>query len=125
MNKLNSTDFRRGNLVKYEGEIYRIDSIAEIFPTLDTDTFRIGVVDWNNIEQIPLTEVHFVKNLGAKCPDDGHYEIEADNFKISYGIFDNKIKVNEVEVKICEYLHQLQNLYQSLSGNELPINNMN
>jgi len=53
--QLNERNTVVGNLVKYDGKIYELDTIAAEFPTLNTDEFGIGVVDWNNIEPIPLT----------------------------------------------------------------------
>jgi len=62
--QLNERNTMVGNLVKYDGKIYEIDTIAAEFPTLNTAEFGIGVVDWNNIEPIPLTPEILVR-LGA------------------------------------------------------------
>jgi len=41
----------------------RIHSLSEELPTLDTSEFGIGVVDWNNLKPIELTEEWLI-NLG-------------------------------------------------------------
>lgn len=54
-------EVRYKNLVEYDGRIFEIDTIAEEFPTLNTAEFGIGVVDWNNLKPIPLTEEWLIR----------------------------------------------------------------
>ena len=66
--KLNHKEFRIGNLVEYDGRVFEIDSVSEVLPTLNTIEFGIGVVDWNNLKPIPLTEDWLVRLGGEKLP---------------------------------------------------------
>ena len=59
--KLNHLNTMCGNWVTYEGKPYQICSIQEIFPILDTTEFGIGVIDWNNISPIPLSELWLLR----------------------------------------------------------------
>lgn len=125
--KHNYKDFRIGNLVKFEGRIFEIDSISKEFPTLNTDEFGIGVVDWKNIEAVPLSEDVLVK-LGFKkdelnnciyisIPDlktEIHFEIFAAGLVCVIYSSTGSVVPNDIE-----YAHQIQNLFHSLTGEEL------
>jgi hypothetical protein len=103
------TDFRIGNLIEYDGRVFEIDTIAEEFPTLNTAEFGIGVVSWENIKPIELTE-----EILFKC-------VFALNHVFLYkheGSFWHDTLNGSIEIK---YLHQLQNLYYILTGKELEI----
>jgi hypothetical protein len=58
---ISANEVRRGNLFKYDDRIFRIHTIAYEFPTLDTDEFGIGVVGWNNIDPVELTDEWLIK----------------------------------------------------------------
>jgi len=123
---MNTQDFRIGNKVFYEGKVQEISS-------LHTDnTLRLrenkeskchGCYKVHRIEPIPLTEEILVNWCGF-------------DRKIGYGFVNNRIHGNffksidetyftytyyNVRIKI-NHLHQLQNLYFALTGEELPIN---
>lgn len=110
---MKSTEFRRENLVEYNGRYFRIDTIAEEFPTLDTAEFGIGVVGWNSIKPIQLTE-----KILLKCGFvyDGMYRIKGMSIWMCNDMF--LCYKNGV---IIQHLHQLQNLYFALTGEELKI----
>jgi hypothetical protein len=55
-------ELRLNNYVLYDNRPFQIASISEEYPSLKTIEFGIGVVDWNNISPIPLTEELLVKN---------------------------------------------------------------
>ena len=126
---MKAQDFRLGNLVMYEGKVYEIDSISKEFPTLNTPEFGIGVVDWNNIQPIPLTQ-EWIANFGFKKRITiGH--------SVQYFIGENPItrdwlfdmlwlKGNDYPFYRngyfkLEHVHQLQNLFYSLTNEELTI----
>lgn len=130
---MNYKEFRCGNYVEHDGRVFQIDSIAEVFPTLNTDEFGIGVVDWNNISPIPLTEEWLI-NFGAVKLETEHtpnyfllqFEIEdlTSIPELNSDFIVRKRYNNENSLFICEikYAHQLQNLFFSLTGNELTPN---
>jgi hypothetical protein len=60
---IQENELRIGNWVEHDKRHFKIDSISNVFPTLDTIEFGIGVVDWNNINGILLT-----KEILLKCP---------------------------------------------------------
>ena len=124
---MKAKNFRIGNVIKYDNRIFTIDTIAEEFPTLDTIELGTGVVDWNNIELIELTEDWLIKL--------GFMDIGNDDFLVSpptkhipcfkAGI--NKYKglfswanyvLTEIEI---EYVHELQNLFFALTRKELTM----
>jgi len=116
---MKAKNYRIGNLVKYDNRVFEIDTIAKVFPTLNTTEFGIGVVDWNNIKPIPLTEEWLIKF--------GFEVYEFDDKEKQYRINDRLLVVrnnvfydygSRVELK---YVHQLQNLFFALTQKELTL----
>jgi len=117
-----ANDLRIGNRVMYDNRYFQIDSIATVFPTLNTAEFGIGVVDYNNIEPIPLTEkilldcgfyIDETKNASRMLPNNEVLILELND----KGIYTDYAYGTEIE-----YLHNLQNLHKELSKTELIIN---
>lgn len=133
-------EVRIGNLVVYNNRVFEIYSIEKEFPTLYTPEFGICVADWNNIEPIPITEYCLLKfGFDVEYHKNGNsYKREIDNISghIFEIIFINKGNLLEpiwlvmyggggyhdsIPAKI-KYVHQLQNLYFALTGEELILN---
>lgn len=118
-------ELRLLNWVKYDNRYFQIHSIAYVFPTLNTDEFGIGVVDYNNIQPIELTP----DILEAAGFDSENYMFIKDVFDsriaICYDYGDRQCGVGFSQRHMfwtnCKYLHQLQNLYWCLCGQELQI----
>tara|TARA_R110002073_G_scaffold334962_1_gene525763 strand:+ start:1010 stop:1375 length:366 start_codon:yes stop_codon:yes gene_type:complete len=79
-----------------------------------------------DVEPIPITDEWLVK-FGVKWIDetgygwiDGNYHFNAKKFK--NGRIDIWINSNLVNNRKTKYVHQLQNLYFALTGEELKIN---
>ncbi|WP_294267731.1 hypothetical protein [uncultured Chryseobacterium sp.] len=131
-------EVRKGNLVEYDGRVFEIDTIAEEFPTLNTTEFGIGVVDWNNIRPIPLSEEWLLK-FGFQKEDEGSVSVQfhyGDNlvtrdYLLSL-IWIKDYKSNNNALKgfpfynnghfTIKTVHHLQNLVFAL-GKELTIKN--
>ena len=108
--------FRIGNLVKYDGRIFRLHSIGE-YPILDTIEFGAKVVEWKDLEPVEITE-EVLRGMGFVYMG---YTYWLGAIKIDLG--DKKAAV------YCNWLpntfphaHQLQNLIFSLTGEEVTIN---
>lgn len=116
------TELRVENLVKYDGRIFRIHSLAEEYPTLDTTEFGIGVVDWNNLNPVELTEEWLLK-LGFKSNpyidmyELGCFDIYCDK---TSGILRLWCEINDRIVEL-KTVHHLQNLYFAITGEELEL----
>ena len=84
----------------------------------NTSIFYVGTC----LKPIPLTEEWFLK-FGFECVftnDDHHYYLESIDLSLDrsyqpFGIGEYKLKF--------EYVHQLQNLYFALTGEELTLKN--
>ena len=106
----------------YDNRYFQIDSIATVFPTLNTTEFGIGVVDYNNISGIPLTEkillgCGFVRNLNID------YRFHHLKIDITIDMDDFGLQISDTwEFGTIRYLHELQNLFYSLTKTELTIN---
>jgi hypothetical protein len=130
---MKANELRIGNLVKYDNRIFKIDSISTVFPTLNTDEFGIGVVDYNNIEPIPLTEDWLLKFgfENYKPANANRYFKEGiyprsfafqfyKNGRVDFWYNDFNVgNLNRIKYNLLEYVHQLQNLYFALTGKEL------
>lgn len=126
-------EVRRGNIVEYDGATYKIDMIAEEFPCLDTIDFGVGVVDWNNINPVPLTE-DWLRKLGF---DDKEYKdgfIGIDVRHTDFVLTKPNIKCESMtskyytfhcsyggwpRFKSFKYLHDLQNFFYALYQEDL------
>jgi hypothetical protein len=126
---IDKKELRIGNSVMYDNRIFQIAAITDEFPLLNTAEFGIGVVDWNNISPIPITEELLVKcgfqylngrTDGELTLDILHYE-----FDFVEGELVTKSRYEEVykreKLPHIKSLHQLQNLFYCLCNQELTI----
>lgn len=129
---MEAKNFRIGNLVKYEDRVFRIHSLSEELPTLDTPEFGIGVVGWNDIKPIELTS-ELIKDLGFV---DTEYkkgftgiEIKIGNGMYIYFILNKPYSIGEhqtyyvYESVPIKYIHELQNLFFAITKRELLFKN--
>jgi len=116
---IQANEVRRGNLVEYEGRVFEIDIIAEEFPTLNTQEFGIGVVSWKDLGGVMLTEKWLVK-FGFEQWDKNKWVDKNGVITISKLGEGFLYLANQRHVNIF-YVHQLQNLYFALTGEELTL----
>lgn len=131
MENLRVQELRIGNLVILCGNVYEIAEIRADgkFRTLSIKKRRVsGVINKENIKQIPLTEEWLLK-LGFKLYPSGSYcfDLFSVNEYLAIDLKYNKgfayIRTDEDSLKIkLKYVHQLQNLYFALTNLELEIN---
>jgi hypothetical protein len=110
---MKATELRIGNLVNENGEVIKIrqETLCD---------FANGYVVF---EPIPLTEEWLLK-FGFKKPahtwcGDVFHLTEWDKYPINWCVAMNKN--NAVIIEKLKYVHQLQNLYFALTGEELKI----
>lgn len=121
-----STEVRINNLVEYDGRVFKIHTIADQFPTLDTIEFGVGVVGWRDIKPIKLTKERLIEfgferktritNLDQKIPVWALFSFSLtiwDDGRLFYDWIGGNIEVNHV--------HHIQNIYSDLLREELPI----
>lgn len=119
---IQANEVRRGNLVEYEGRVFEIDIIAEEFPTLKTEEFGIGVVSWKDLGGVMLTE-EWYRLLGFEKVNhiDGYFFYTHRKLKITIhpdGMVELRGTAGWAKV---HFVHQLQNLVYSLTGEELTL----
>ena len=106
-------ELRDGNIVLHSGKFYILDSF---------DIYKLDTTNCEDVQPIELTE-----EILLKC---GFVKDEFDNWENETRLglykpeeFDGYLSVwGESTVGECNYLHQLQNLYYALTGQELEIN---
>ena len=108
--------FRIGNVVKYDGRIFRLHSIGE-YPILDTIEFGAKVVEWKDLEPVEITE-EVLRGMGFRKSEEywrrDVFIYDLDNAMVAMA--GNWLYV----VTFC-HAHQLQNLIFSLTGEEIVI----
>jgi hypothetical protein len=102
-------ELRIGNWVQHNGN-WRYKGKTEpsniIWGQIDWYSVVEGAMDLKDIDPIPLTEDLLLKCGFADYSDDGSKRIAL---------------IKDLEIKCPEYLHQLQNLYFALTGEELNV----
>lgn len=120
--RIKPSDLRLGNWVMYDNRYFQISMIADVFPELNTTEFGIGVVDYNNIKPIPLSEEVLLK-CGATV-DGIEYIIKANALSIKIRFHSGIAYCEFGDVYLgdrIKYLHELQNLVFALCGRELEV----
>lgn len=130
---MKAKNFRIGNVIKYDNRIFTIDTIAEEFPTLDTIEFGVGVVDWNNIELIELTE-DWLQEMGFKMYAESvvckGWGIGENPLTHDYLLTLTWMKNDDGTLAECfyknghyviKYVHELQNLFFAITRQELEL----
>lgn len=124
-------ELRIGNLVSLNGRYIDVESIssAVINITGEDEEFGGFIGDsWRDIEPIPLTPELLVKCRFKKVEIDAYSDLFKRTtkdfmFSVIYNYIQDKATFNSPHfTQFIQHLHQLQNLYFSLTGEELQIN---
>ena len=126
MKELSSQELRIGNYVEYGGVINKVYLLSHLYFQVESTDIPTFTANKNRAAQpIPLTEEWLFKFGFKKVKSD--YE-EAETWDFYFGIlyFDmanNSVKINGQYClfNIPEHVHQLQNLYFALTGEELTL----
>ncbi len=125
MEEIKAGDIMLNNWVEYYGKYYQISALSEEYPFLNTDAFGVGVVTFRNIKGIPLTEDILLKAGAKKVNHINGYSFwtfsDSKINKAHVDIYDGKTRYYGYSVNHCKHLHTLQNLFKSLTGNDLKI----
>ena len=131
-------DLRIGNWIEYDNRYFQIECVSVHFPYLKTAEFGAGVVDWSNMNGIPLAEKVLLDCGFDQISDTNIYVISMHKIGInklkslavyidenSYtaAIVDYYTGVEKTDLLHMDYqhLHELQNLFYSLTKTELII----
>ncbi len=118
---MKEADLRIGNLIVDKGAIKKVTGYMNGHLYTDYTAFdNTGYpVQYNEIKPIPLTEEWLVK-FGFEAENGYPFKMLKGFIKIRNGIWFFKYYDLDIEIK---HVHQLQNLYFALTGEELEIKN--
>jgi hypothetical protein len=123
---IDSRNVQRGNVVLYENKYYKIDTISEEHPYLDTIEFGVNVVEWKDLQPVEITKEVLEKKIGFVKINEGsqhgdRYEVYAIPKCYIQIIFFKHLEVfyKGVFIENIKYIHQLQNLYNLTTETEL------
>ena len=121
---MKANDVRLKNLVKYQGKVYQIAAITEEYPYLNTTEFGDGVVEWSDLQGVSLTQEMLLNSGFTKSFIVTNFAIQIEAGVLDLMPDENKYNVYVDDNWICtiEYVHELQNLYFMIAGQELIIN---
>jgi hypothetical protein len=127
-------ELRLNNWVLFENRPFQIALISDYEPGLNTIEFGPGVVGWKDLTGVPLTEEILLKN-GFTLNENGIPEIKSRLFlhplsisvsklnpsSIGFAWMDNGNTGYTVIAKHIKTVHLLQNLWKSLTNQDLNI----
>jgi len=125
-------ELRIGSRIKCYGENSEITLIGTevVSAKYDGENGKISVIFSNpTLQSIPLTE-EWLLNFGFKKSSEGFFSIKTNkrsinleiNLKTKRTILFNNLNKSYVDLMASKYVHQLQNLYFSLTEKELTLN---
>jgi hypothetical protein len=125
---MKASELRVGSLVEYKGVVYPIYGLSEEAPFLDTIEFGSGVLEWKDINPVPITEdwlLRFGFNYDA---NDDWYVLDCGTGVSFSHIIDglthyfSSLEMVWADVlQEIKYVHQFQNLHFALTGEELEV----
>lgn len=128
-NTLKPSELMFGNIVKYKGKLCCVTSIQEAQCTIVSLDYEINKsVFYNDIEPVTLTDeilrdwcglIETYGSFSIDLPDDERIDVRKDGTAALWAS-DGCTEGHCLHVE-CKYLHQLQNLYFALTGEELEI----
>lgn len=129
---MKANELRIGNYVYFKHCDYDVSTPRKINYTLNPNLVgleRISVnrIEYNNIDPIPLTEEWLLK-FGFNYSDDEKCFMSLKVFRTFKFISDYSNNFSTVTYRLndttneIKYIHQLQNLYFALTGEELTLN---
>ena len=111
-------EVRIGNLVMYKEKEYKIEGISKDYPFLDTIEFGAGVVEWKDLEPIPLTGDKLIGMGFRKSMRKNNYTTYTKGYH-RVAIYDGGSCSLRNHRHSFYYIHTLQNLYFALTNKEL------
>ena len=124
-----SNELRIENWIIIDGVVQKVDRIGQD-PLLESNGIELFYINRYRVDEcfpIPLTPEILVK-AGFECSSKGFW-IHPNwyNLSLKYMRGTHALRCNFMDIVAnnIDYLHQLQNLYFALTGQELPINNLN
>lgn len=121
---IEAKQLRIGNWVNFDNRNWLINSVTKDFPYLETIEFGFGIVEYRNIEPIPLTP-EILEKCGFDPTSKGFFKHPNwYNVSLKYirGTYSLRFNFTDIVATNIDYVHQLQNLYFALTGEELTIN---
>lgn len=121
--KINPTELRIGNIVKYANESYNIVELYKNRITIEGIERQNYNICYSEISGFTITKEWLIKFGFKEILEEGNFELETTHFNmthfnneffISFGKYSERDIINHIK-----FVHQLQNLFYSLTNKEL------
>jgi hypothetical protein len=114
---MKANELRIGNFIKFseDGTIFTVGSIEERGFTVQNDE-ETAWIEAEEFEPIPLTEEWLLK-FGFEKNYRVNWRLKSGYHWIEVNL--HSVYINGQQVVLIEYVHQLQNIYFALTGEEL------
>lgn len=111
-------ELRIGNLISVDGSFVVVTGIIRGGVYFGEHGYIANIIDW--LKPIPLTEEWLLKFRFKFWDKTGMFNYHI-HFRIGFVIFDGEwwLCIDGNRLTIIKYVHQLQNLYFALTGEEL------
>lgn len=122
---IQANELRIGNLVRVENEVLNVNFLNENDIGLEGDISRSGLYHRSFVSSLEITEEWLLK-FGFARRSDNHYSISQKNISFIWSpelwlyCIDNNSGYS-IPLDHIRYVHQLQNLYFALTGEELKL----
>jgi len=111
----------------YDNRIFEIEAITKGHPFLNTIEFGARVVEWKNLQPIPLTEELLLRFGFVRNKTILHIEnilllkLFGSKFEVKFYTDASSFATKPCREIYISYVHQLQNLFYSLTNQELKL----
>jgi hypothetical protein len=129
MPSIKASELRIGNLVDLGNRIAKVTEINHLAcVVVDLEETQDTIEDYERVKGIPLTEEWLLKSGFIRHHTDYANDIiyiknVPNNTEFEWGVYPNEVGsgIQIQNRKLLKYVHQLQNLYFALTGEELVV----
>lgn len=124
---IKANELRTGNLVLFNGKVVKISEVGRLTIEVEINELKYLYCKIEDLKPIPLTEEWLLKFGWGKGEYDTEYvdnvslKQECLSYNVGAKMFCIETNGDIMEIKHIRYVHQLQNIFYCLTGQELEL----